>query len=192
MPHFGYQTRQRKRPELDLPNGYFHELALSHRIAFLYTHKVEAELKHLRAIAEEPEKVERFLRVVHERAGHRVAGETEKAKIVLSDKASATIDLTSIVEDLSIETSRALFEETIRAECAKIAACVAECIKSAGLRAGDIDAVFLTGGSTSTPAVERACLLHTPQAKIVRGNKFASVGMGLTINSGLKFAQSHG
>ena len=47
MPHFGYQTRQRKRPELDLPNGYFHELALWHRIAFLYTHKVEAELKHL-------------------------------------------------------------------------------------------------------------------------------------------------
>jgi hypothetical chaperone protein len=187
MPHFGYQTRQRKRPELDLPNGYFHELALWHRIAFLYSHKVEAELKHLRAIAEEPEKIERFLRVVHERAGHRVAGETEKAKIGLSDNASATIDLTSIIEGLSIETSRALFEETIRAECAKIAACVEECIKSAGLRAEAIDAVFLTGGSTSTPAVEKACLLHTPRAKIVRGNKFASVGMGLTIDSGLKF-----
>ena len=85
MPHFGYQTPQKKRPELDLPNSYFHELAQWHRIAFLYTHKMEADLKHLRAIAAKPERVGRFLRVVHERAGHKVAGETENAKIRLSD-----------------------------------------------------------------------------------------------------------
>ena len=189
MPHFGYQTPQKKRPELDLPNSYFHELAQWHRIAFLHTHKMEADLKHLRAIAAEPERVGRFLRVVHERAGHKVAGETENAKIRLSDDEYATMDLSYIDEGLVIGTSRALFEETVRAECAKIAACVDECMRRAGIRADAIDAVFLTGGSTSTPAVERACLLHTPGAKIVRGNKFASVGMGLAIDSALKFGE---
>ena len=193
MPCFGYQTRQRKRPELDLPNAYFHELAQWHRIAFLYTHKVETDLKHLRAIADEPERLDRFLRVVHERAGHRVAGDVEMGKIRLSETENTAIDLSYVDDELlPIETSRVLFEDTVRTECAKIAACVDECIKSAGVSADAIDAVFLTGGSTSIPAIEKACLRHTPGAKIVRGNKFASVGMGLTIDSALKFAGAGG
>ncbi|HEY8065908.1 MAG TPA: Hsp70 family protein [Methylosinus sp.] len=187
MPLFGYQTRQRKRPELDLPNGYFHDLAQWHRIAFLYNNKTLEELKQLRAIADEPEKVDRFVRAIDDRAGHRVAGDVESAKIILSDAATAMIDLAYIDETLRIETSRRLFEETIANECRKLSDCVAHCLKTAGVAAGDVDTVFFTGGSTSIPAIERACLAHTPRAKIVRGDKFASVGVGLTIDSGLKF-----
>ena len=187
MPLFGYQTRQRKRPELDLPNGYFHDLAQWHRIAFLYNNKSLEELKQLRAIADEPEKVDRFVRAIDDRAGHRVAGDVEAAKIVISDAATAMIDLAYIDEALQIETSRRLFEETIANECRKLSDCVAHCLKMAGVTAEEIGTVFFTGGSTSIPAIERACLVHTPRAKIVRGDKFASVGVGLTIDSGLKF-----
>ncbi|WP_400766116.1 Hsp70 family protein [Methylosinus sporium] len=187
MPLFGYQTRQRKRPELDLPNGYFHDLAQWHRIAFLYNNKSLEELKQLRAIAGEPEKVERFIKAIDDRAGHRVAGDVEEAKITLSESATAMIDLAYLDEALLIETSRALFEETIANECRKLSDCVARCLKAAGVKAAQVDTVFFTGGSTFIPAIERACLVHTPQAKIVRGDKFASVGVGLTIDSGLKF-----
>ena len=80
-----------------------------------------------------------------------------------------------------------MFEETIANECRKLSDCVARCLRAAGVKAAQVDTVFFTGGSTFIPAIERACLVHTPQAKIVRGDKFASVGVGLTIDSGLKF-----
>lgn len=187
MPLFGYQTRQKKRPELDLPGGAFHDLAQWHRIAFLYNSKTLGELKQLRAIAAEPDKVDRFMRVIGDRAGHRVAGDVEAAKIVLSEAETATIDLSYVEAALGATTSRRLFEETIGNECRKLSDCVAACLRSAGVGPDRISTVFFTGGSTSIPAVERACLAHTPGAKIVRGDKFASVGVGLTIDSGLKF-----
>lgn len=187
MPLFGYQTRQKKRPELYMPNGYFQDLAQWHRIAFLYDNKVLTELKQLRSIAQDQDKIDRFLKAVDDRAGHRVAGDVESAKIALSEARAASIDLTYIDEALRIETSRPLFEETIHEECGKLTRCIEACVRSAGLAPERIGTVFFTGGSTSIPAIERACLAVTPQAKIVRGDKFASVGIGLTIDAGLRF-----
>jgi hypothetical chaperone protein len=187
MPSFGYRTRQRARPELDLPGNFFFELAQWHRIVFLYNQKVLAELKHLRAIAEEPHKVERFVRAVHERYGHRVAGDVEGAKIEMSGTETAIVDLSYIEAELRIETTRRQFEGAIQNECEKITKSVEQCLAMAGIAPEQVDTVFFTGGSTSIPAIARACLAPVPHARVVRGDRFASVGVGLAIDAGLKF-----
>jgi len=187
MPHFGYQTQQRARPELALPNGYFLDMAQWHRIAFLYNGKTVSDLKYLRSVAAEPHKIDRFMKAVHDRAIHRIASDVEAAKIKISSENEADIVLDYIDAELRIATSRAIFEQSIAVEREKIGKSIAECLKQANVAASKVDTIFLTGGSTFIPAVESACTAQTPAARIVRGDKFASVGIGLAIDAGLKF-----
>jgi hypothetical chaperone protein len=187
MPQLGYQTRQRLRPELDLPTHYYFEMTQWHRIIFLYTQKAASELRYLRSIAAEPEKVDRFIKAVHDKAGHRIAGDVESAKIALSRGDETTIDLSYIEEELAIPVTRDIFEASIDHECSKISKSVRECLKQANVRPEQVDTLFLTGGSTSIPLIEAACRDATPDVRTVRGDKFASVGIGLTIDAGLKF-----
>ncbi|WP_245986211.1 hypothetical protein [Azospirillum thermophilum] len=43
--------------------------------------------------------------------------------------------------------------------------------------------MFLTGGSTLLPQVRGAILTEVPQARVVEGNIFGSVGLGLTVEA---------
>ena len=51
------------------------------------------------------------------------------------------------------------------------------------MTADRIDAVFLTGGSTLLPQVRAAILAEAPDARVVEGNIFGSVGLGLTVEA---------
>ena len=60
---------------------------------------------------------------------------------------------------------------------------VKRCLRQAGLAATDIDAVFLTGGSTLLPHVRRHIVREIPAARIIEGDKFGSVGLSLAIDA---------
>jgi hypothetical chaperone protein len=51
-----------------------------------------------------------------------------------------------------------------------------------------IATIFLTGGSTSIELINKKIALRFPQAKIVKGDIFGSVGLGLSIEAKRKFA----
>ena len=79
------------------------------------------------------------------------------------------------------------FDQTIAQAVQRVAATVSATIEDAGLSAGDITAVFLTGGSTAIPAARQAILQLVPQARVVDGDRFGSVGMGLALEARRKF-----
>ena len=57
----------------------------------------------------------------------------------------------------------------------------------AGVAATDIDAVFLTGGSTRLEHVRTAILASVPEARVVTGNVFGSVGTGLAVEAARRY-----
>ena len=59
----------------------------------------------------------------------------------------------------------------------------AAALKQAGLAARDVDALFLTGGTTQIPHVRAAVTGLLPDARLVEGDTFGSVGTGLTIEA---------
>ena len=61
------------------------------------------------------------------------------------------------------------------------------CIAAAGLTPAAIDAVFLTGGSTLLPHLRARILAEAPDARVVEGDKFGSVGLGLTIEAARRY-----
>mgnify|MGYP001028233297 CR=1 FL=1 len=78
-------------------------------------------------------------------------------------------------------------EATIAADIERVAVTVGQTIADAGVKASDITAVFLTGGSTAIPLARQRILGLVPQASVIEGDMFGSVGLGLALDAQRKF-----
>ncbi len=95
------------------------------------------------------------------------------------------MSLPYVDEALRIDLSRIAFEQATHSETEKIAESIRECIRQAGVTPAAITTLFMTGGSSAIPAVRRACTATVAHAKVVEGDRFGSVGVGLTIHAGI-------
>jgi hypothetical chaperone protein len=182
MPLFGFGSPM-KRAGLDVPSSYFHDLATWSNINRMYEPRVIADIRSVRQEASEPALLDRLIQVVDEQRGHTLAMEVEDAKIALSDKRQADIPLEWIEPGLHAGISRPDLVSHTRQLAERIAARIKNCLAQARLSAGDIDAVFLTGGSVKLAHVRKAITKAVPAARIVEGDIFGAVGKGLTLEA---------
>ncbi len=186
MPHLGYKTHQRTNLTQELPSSVYFDLATWHRIALLNGNSAATFLKDMHYMADKPELVHRLLRVVREQTGHQLAGDVERSKIDLSANAQASLHLPYVDEALHIPLSRSAFERATETETHKIVESIRDCLRQAGVAAEAITTLFLTGGTSAIPSVYAACRATVPRAKVVEGNRFGSVGLGLAIQAGIR------
>ena len=190
MPYLGLGSEMRLPfgdKVLPVANGLFVDLATWHRINLLYTDKVARELKDMARHSLSPEKIDRLSEVIESRRGHSIALAVEAAKIALSGVPRSLIDLDEVEPGLSVETDAGLLEQAIADQLRTLTRRLTETVADSGLAPERIDAVFLTGGSTAIPAVRAALTALTPQARIVEGDKFGAVGLGLGLDAARKF-----
>ncbi|CAN7220212.1 Hsp70 family protein [Mesorhizobium caraganae] len=186
MPKLGYlsPTKDGKR---NLPASYFIDLATWQRINLVYTAKAMTDLRQIRFEASRADLVERFIHIVEHRYGHALAGLVERAKIALTDQASADVTVALPNVHFAAEITRTGLEGTIAADIERVSATVRQTIADAVVKASDITAVFLTGGSTAIPLARREILSLVPQAAVIEGDMFGSVGLGLALDAKRKF-----
>jgi hypothetical chaperone protein len=182
MPLFGFGSAM-KRPGLDVPSRYFHDLATWSSINRMYEPGVAAEIRRVRQEASEPALLDRLLRVLEEQRGHTLAMEIEEAKIALSDTRRAAIPLEWVAPGLGAAIGRPDLVGHTRQLAERIAARVKICLAQARLKPDDIDAVFLTGGSVRLAHVRKAITKAVPSARVVEGDTFGAVGKGLTLEA---------
>ncbi len=186
MPLMGYQSPM-LRPGLLAPNGYFVDLSTWSKINFLYTPQTRAELIQVKREAAEPWLFDRLLSLIDQQQGHRLAMAVERGKIKLGEASPLRLKLDWIELGLTASLSRPRFDAATDELAARIGAMVRQCLADASLQPDAIDAVFLTGGSTLLGNVRRAILDAVPAARIVEGDKFGSVGLGLTLEAALRY-----
>lgn len=182
MPLFGFGSAM-KRPGLDVPSSYFHDLATWSSINRMYEPRVMADIRQVRQEASEPELLDRLIRVVNEQRGHTLAMEVEDAKIALSEKKRSDIPMEWVAPGLSAAIGRPDLVGHTKQLAARIAERIRNCLGQASLAAGGIDAVFLTGGSVKLAHVRNAITKAVPNARIVEGDIFGAVGKGLTLEA---------
>jgi len=190
MPLLGLNSERRGdfgAKILPVANAFFVDLATWHRINLLYTPKVARELQSMLRHSLSPKLIERLIAVVESRRGHSIALSVETAKIALSTRTSAAIDLTDIERDFVVETNRDILRAAIDDRLDALTRTLDDTLAAAGLTGERIDAVFLTGGSTAIPAVRAVATARTPRAKIVEGDLFGAVGLGLGLDARRKF-----
>ena len=187
MQHFGYNAPYADLAGMVLPSHFFQRLATWHLIHFMYDKQVIQSVAGLKAKVASDYKhlIDRFSAVLEQRAAHRVALSVEACKIDLSSDEKALVDLDFVEKMLQQPVALADFVDATMGLCEGVEASMLQCLSDAGVTASDVDAVFLTGGTTSVQHLRGLLLKHFPDAEIVDGDKFGSVAMGLTLQAGI-------
>lgn len=186
MPEFGLgsSTKDGKR---QLPVWYFNDMATWHKINLLYTPKTMRDIHSLQREAAEPAKLDRYLHLLENRSGHRLAAQVEAAKIQLTDAADAAVRLKEPGLDLSVPVARSEFETASNELVRKIETAIDEALTAAGVLAGEIQTVVLTGGGAQVPLVRKTATERFPHARIVNTDRYGAVGLGLALDAARRF-----
>ncbi|SCM76584.1 Molecular chaperone [uncultured Pleomorphomonas sp.] len=186
MPLLGFRSKL-ARGEIDVPSVYYHDLATWSAINRLYESRVHRELVDLEKRAAEPRLIQRLMRVVDDERGHTLAIEVEAAKIAVAEQGAVAVPFDWLERGLSTHIDHAELVRHTGELAGRIGARVDACLAAAGVAASDIDAVFLTGGSTRLEHVRAAILAAVPEARVVTGNVFGSVGTGLAVEAARRY-----
>lgn len=185
MPYLGYLAPTKGGGTM--PRHYYLDLATWHRINALYTARTLSDLKALRLLAEEPQRIDRMLRVVQGRHGHALALRVEAAKVALSDQDATRLSLADLTGGPNPMLRREGFETAVEAPIARIRALLHRILLSAGLTPDRIGTVFLTGGSSQLPLLQSTVRATVPSAAIATGDMLGSVGTGLALEALRRF-----
>jgi hypothetical chaperone protein len=186
MPEMGYKTMLNRG--LTMPMGYYTMLSSWHLINSLYIQKNVIGIKGLKADALRKDLVQRLITTVDQQRGHEVASNVEAAKIALSDAATTQMDLGYIEKGWRLELTAEDLMQAIQRDILKICEEARTTVLLAGLQPGEIETIFMTGGSTGLPGFEQEIRKMFPDANIIFGNRFASVAKGLGLCAAQRYA----
>jgi len=168
---------------LPVPGWVYAKLEHWHHLSFLKARDVMEMLKSVQAQALEPKKIAALTHLIKEDLGYQLHRAVQKVKSDLSSASTATFRFSDGFLNLETPLKRVVFESWIAEELAKIESCVDSIFTACGARREEVDAVFLTGGSSFVPAVRRIFERRFGAGKIRAGNEFTSVARGLALEA---------
>ena len=166
---------------LPVPASLYRKLESWHHLSFLRSRDNLRILQSVRAQATEPQKIDRFIEIVEEDLGYHLHRSVQRAKVDLSLQEHAEFVFTDTSVDIRRRVKRSDFDAWIAEDLGEIAACVEEVLRSAGVATGQVDRVFLTGGSSLVPALRAAFASQFGSDKLAAGDEFTSVARGLAL-----------
>ena len=166
-----------------VPAWIYANLERWHYLSFLRTHEVAEILRSARLRALEPEKIKALSSLIEEDLGYQLHRAVQQVKFELSHAESAEFHFRDGSMELQIPVTRVEFEGWIAEELRAIEGSVDSLLENAGVGAGDVDRVFLTGGSSFVPAVRRIFVKRFGEERIRSGNEFTSVAHGLALRA---------
>lgn len=168
---------------IPIPPWIYAKLRKWHHLSLLKSRETMRFLKDLHAQALEPEKIEALIHLIDYDLGYYLYRSVESAKIALS--ASESVEFSFV--DLPINIREDVFRPAFEVWCARllqeISSSVDRLMQKVSVSSGDIDRVFLTGGSSFVPAVRRIFVDRFGRDRIRAGNEMTSVAQGLALRA---------
>lgn len=179
----GSQARSLNKLLPAVPAWIYANLERWHYLSFLRTRNVAEILKSARVRALEPERIEALINLIQEDLGYQLHQAVQRVKFDLSRSETAEFRFRDGSLDLRIPVTRTEFERWIEEELQRIETCVDSLLQGSGISPGDVDCVFLTGGTSFVPAVRRIFATRFGEKRIRSGNEFTSVAHGLALHA---------
>ena len=179
-PALGSNSRFRSMEKLlPMPVWPYAGLQRWHHLSFLKSSEVIEQLERIKAQALEPEMIGHLVHLIKYDLGYQLHQAVQKLKTELSSSGAAAFEFRDGDLLLQATVDRAVFEGWIEPELHQISTCVDGLLATTAVSLRDVDAVFLTGGSSFVPAVRRIFEQRFGAPKIRSGDEFTSVAMGL-------------
>ena len=180
LPRLGKGTTYRDvGKRLELPRSCFASFANWHELSIMRTSRGFKDLKELLRWADEPERLEQFIRLVERDQGYPLYRAVSEAKETLSREEVARLHFSREGVEIDATFTRAQFESWIAAELAAIEAALDAALAKSSIAPTDVDRVFLTGGSSFVPAVRRIFERRFGRDRLEAGDEFVSIANGL-------------
>jgi hypothetical chaperone protein len=178
MPLLGYKHTGPDGREV--PSRPFIDLSTWHLIHWQQSPKAIREAQTLRVNFSEAQRHDRLMKVLREQLGHGLAHTVEQAKIACSNGATLqNMDLSLVEAGLSAQMGVHDLAAHLQSLLAQVVACAQDCVREAELKPSQIDAVYLTGGSSALAPFQQALREAFAQADVVTGDLFGGVASGL-------------
>ncbi|MBN9028970.1 MAG: hsp70 family protein [Rhizobiales bacterium 63-7] len=166
---------------LEVPSGYYANFSRWNQLSVFKTSKEFADLKKLVRSSLEPEKLETFIELIEHDEGYPLYQAVSATKMALSQAEEAAFDFAPLGRDGHTVVKRADFEGWIAPDLARIEGALDEILAKTDSKAGDIDKVFLTGGTSFVPAVRRLFTQRFDADCIESGGELLSIAHGLAL-----------
>lgn len=190
-PALGSRTMIRSwNQQLPVPSWPYASLERWHHLSFLKTREVMAMLANVAADAVEPERIQSLIYLIENDLGFQLHRSVQQLKSDLSREPIGTFLFDD--GDLRIESqvTRWEFERWIGDELHQLETCVDGLLQRTGVSPAEVDAVFLTGGTSFVPAVRRIFTSRFGDERIHTGGEFTSVALGLALTAASQPAPS--
>lgn len=183
MPFLGYGSHYRGQFDqgkiLTAPASVYSHLSDWAKVYQAHTARAVQETRDILRTAEEPEKIRRLLQIQEQQSGYTILHAVERTKIALTYKLKVNATFPDMDETFDFAVTRVEFENSIHSYISRIQSSFDDSLKQAGIARDQIELVILTGGSTELPSINMLVEQYFPAARISRGHKFDSVGLGL-------------
>lgn len=182
LPALGRGGRYRSFGKwLDLPEAPFHAFARWERLSVLKGSTDFAEVRRLRRTAEDADALDRLIGLVEDDQGYALYRAVSALKTRLSVADRAEFAFAPLGESLQRTVTRDDFEAWIAPDLARIGAALDETLAAAGLDAGQVDRVFLTGGTAFVPALRAMMARRFGPDRLEGGEELVSIATGLAL-----------
>ena len=166
---------------LEVPGGYYANFSRWNQLSIFKTSREFADLKSLIRSALEPEKLERFVDLVEHDEGYPLYQAISSTKMALSGAEEAEFNFPPLGTAGRKMVKRSDFEQWIAPDLARIEGALDEVLETTKTATGDIDKVFLTGGTSFVPAVRQMFTRRFDAEKIETGGELLSIAHGLAL-----------
>lgn len=182
LPMLGKGGRYRSFDKLlDIPAGHFNDFGDWARLALMRNRRTLETLAKLQRSAVDPAAIGRMIAVVEHELGYPLYDAVGRLKRQLSAGEAAHFHFSGAGLEIEADVTRGDFESWIAEDIARIEATVDLALAQAGVRADEIDHVFLTGGTSLIPAVRRIFERRFAADAIESGNELTSIAHGLAL-----------
>jgi hypothetical chaperone protein len=182
LPHFGagstYKVRGFSDKRLPVPQHVMARLLSWHEMSFIREKSTQELLELMLESSDKPAEAEALYDLVMDNLGYRLFRAIEEAKVRLSSQEETTLDFEEARIHLHERITRAEFEAASEGLLTQLRE-VTEGLLKRCEGAGEVDAVFLTGGSSQIPAVRRLYAERFGEARVRTKDAFTSVAEGL-------------
>jgi hypothetical chaperone protein len=168
---------------LPMPEWIYSDLERWHYLSFLKSRDTIQMLRSIQVHSFEPEKIGALLHIVQNDLGFYLHRSVQQMKGELSAESIGTFAFEDHVLQMRTRVKRPAFDAWIQGDLEKIRGAVERLLVRTNIGYGDVDRVFLTGGSSLVPAVRAIFQERFGTDRISSGNEFTSVAKGLALRA---------
>ena len=166
---------------LPLPAHYYATLARWNELALMKASRDLQDLRELERSAIDPEPLRDFITLIEDDLGFALYRAVSAAKVGLSSAEAVPFRFADGPLAIEATITRADFERWIAGDLERIGKAVDEVLAKSGLPASAVEKVFLTGGTSFVPAVQRLFADRFGAGKLTAADQFESIAQGLAL-----------